>query len=102
MAVRSKEELLNSIKARIGDDTSDEALALVEDISDTYDDMETKVTQSGDWKQKYEDNDKEWREKYRDRFYSGVDSTDVKRKLETEPETEETKPMNFEDLFKTE
>ena len=31
--VRSKDEILASIKSRIGDDTSDEAIALIEDIN---------------------------------------------------------------------
>ena len=35
MAVLSREQMLERIKQRIGEDTSDEALKLIEDISDT-------------------------------------------------------------------
>ena len=70
MAIRSKEELMESIRARIGDDQSDEAIALLEDIDDTYTDMETRANGDGeDWKTKYETNDAAWRQKYRDRRY---------------------------------
>lgn len=99
MAVKSKEDILNALKQTFGDDTSDETLSLIEDVSDTYDDMSSKVQESGDWKSKYEENDKAWREKYRDRFYSKpIDEAEPETELETEP----NKPRNFEDLFKTE
>ena len=68
MAVRSKDEILATIKDRIGEDTSDEALALIEDINDTYDDLDARISEAGDWKTKYETNDAEWRQKYKERF----------------------------------
>ena len=43
MAIKSKEELLASIKNRFGEDTSDDALSLYEDLSDTITDFENKV-----------------------------------------------------------
>lgn len=96
MAVRSKEELMESIRARIGDDQSDEAIALLEDIADTYTDMETRANGGGeDWKTKYETNDAAWRQKYRDRFFGkGPDKDD---ELDAQ---QETKPMTYEELFK--
>lgn len=96
MAVRSKEELMESIRARIGDDQSDEAIALLEDIADTYTDMETCANGDGeDWKTKYETNDAAWRQKYRDRFFGkGSDQND---ELDAQ---QETKPMTYEELFK--
>ena len=47
MAVRTREEILNSIRARIGDDTSDEAISLVEDVTDTLADMENRAKSVG-------------------------------------------------------
>lgn len=95
MAIRSKDELMNSIRGRIGDDTSDEALALIEDIQDTIIDFENRANGDGtDWKKKYEDNDKEWRTKYRDRFFSGGVTDD-----NDEPPTA-PKKLTFDELFK--
>ena len=95
MAVRTIEEILEQVRTRLGDDTSDEAIALVEDISDTISDYETRANGDGtDWKSKYEENDKEWRKKYRDRFFNG--GTDDNNDNGSEPDE---KPLTFEELF---
>ena len=94
MAVRTKDELLEIIRGRIGDDTSDETISFIEDITDTLSDYEEKATNSDteDWKTKYEENDKMWREKYRERFFS--------KEVEKEDEDEdEVKSLSYDDLF---
>ena len=69
--IKSKEELLATVSARFEGDTSDEAISLFEDLSDTLTDMETKANGDGtDWKAKYEENDAEWRKKYKERFFN--------------------------------
>ena len=70
MAVQNKETLLEKLKDKIGEDTSDQAIALIEDVSDTIDDMNNRLTESGDWKTKYEENDAAWQQKYKDRFFN--------------------------------
>lgn len=97
MAVKTKEELLESIKGLLADDASDESIALLEDISDSFDEQKTK-TETEDWKKKYEENDREWRKKYRDRFFS-TGSEDVPQPRELQPEPDNS-PKKFEDLFK--
>lgn len=96
--VKTKEEILNSIKDILKDDTSDTALSLIEDLSDTLDNNAS--SDETDWKTKYEENDAQWRQRYRDRFFSKPaqeeDDTD-------DPEPEETNdPKTFSDLFKGE
>lgn len=96
MAVRTREEILNSIRTHIGEDASDEALALVEDLTDTITDYENKANNDGqNWKQRYEENDAAWRKKYRDRFFSGSSDVD-----DDEPEPTKKKNYTFENLFK--
>lgn len=97
MSVKTKDELMNALKERIGDDTSDEALALIEDFDDTINDYESKTSDSTDWKTKYEQNDAEWRQKYRDRFFTKSVSED-----EPDEDEEIKEPMKFSDLFKGE
>lgn len=98
MAIKSKEELLASIKARFGGDTSDDALSLYEDLSDTISDFETKAKGDGkDWKAEAERIDKEWREKYRDRFFNGASEEDNREDFFEPPDRKQYK---FEDLFK--
>lgn len=99
MAVKTKDELMGAIRARIGEDKSDEAISLVEDISDTFDDFQSKATSDGtDWKAKYEENDATWRQKYRDRFFNNSDTKDD----EMEDEGEEIKTLTYDELFKEE
>lgn len=100
MAVLSKEKLLESVSERFKDDTSDEALSFIEDITDTL----NSYVSGEDWKTKYEENDAAWRERYKERFFS----TDVeKQKDETVNVSEETvdesenEPSKYEDLFET-
>ena len=96
MAIKSKEELLKKLNTLIGDNSNDENIEILEDISDTLDDYENKTADQTDWKTKYEQNDAEWRKKYRDRFMSGEDIID-----EQEDDVEkDSKKLTFESLFK--
>lgn len=85
----SKEELIEKVKAYVGDRTDDETISLIEDISDSME-----VSDGGEnWKEKYEELDNEWREKYIARF--SEPSTDEEDELEVET----TESNSFEDLF---
>lgn len=100
MAVKSKEEILSTMKGLMGDNDSDDSLSFLEDVSDTYDDLEKQVSTMGDWKKKYEENDKSWREKYKERFFSKpVDEPDLGQ---TQDEPQDNRPKTFDDLFKIE
>lgn len=91
MAVISKEDLLRRISESIGDDNSDEALSLLEDVSDTIKDFEER--DSEDWKTKYEENDAKWRKKYRERFEN------VAPDIEEKEEKETIEVKSYDDLF---
>lgn len=96
MAVKNKDELLETIKAKVGDSTDDETISLLEDVSDTFSDLETRASGGDQWKTKYEENDKLWRERYTNRFFSKEPEPDPKLDPEPEPEVKKT----FSDLFK--
>lgn len=103
MAVTTKEQILAQVKAKFGDDTTDETIKLIEDISDTFDDLSKKPDDGVNWQAKYEENDKMWREKYRDRFFNtpaDPDSDDIGEPDNSNPEPEEGVKKTFEDLFK--
>ena len=96
MAVRTREQIIAQISARIGDDKSDEAIALMEDVTDTLSELESKVSGDGkDWKAEAERIDKEWREKYISRFSGGSSNDDDVN----EPNADEPKSYSFENLF---
>lgn len=93
MAVLDKEKFMERLKERIGEDTSDDALQFIEDMADTYNDLEERVGE--DWKTKYEESEKTWRDKYKQRFFTSTETV-----TETKEEEEETnKYKKFEDLF---
>lgn len=97
--VKTKDEILEAIKSRIGEDNSDETIAFLEDITDTLNDYEDKTKTDTDWKAKYEENDKEWRKRYTDRFFNN-DNGNGDNGSDEKDETEEPKtPTTFDELF---
>ena len=94
MAKLSKDELIEKIKKYVGDKKDDATIELIEDISDSIDSSDT-----DEWKQKYEENDKMWRDKYISRF---VEKKEDEPDTPTEHEEEEKECNSFEDLFKKE
>lgn len=104
MAVLSREDFFNRIRKQIGDDTSDESISFIEDVTDTYNALEQSSKDETDWKSKYEKLDEVWKKRYRDRFFDGNDDESVttpqsamtKQKENVEADGEK---RDFEDLF---
>lgn len=99
MAVVTKEQLLEAVKLTLGENTSDDAIKLIEDITDTIANYES--LNKEDWKTRYEENDKLWRQRYRDRFYSGETAPD-EPDSPADAEENETVILSYEQLFKEE
>ena len=68
MAIKSMQELIDGARALIGDNTSDDALSFMDDLSDTMSDYDSRSKDNTDWKTMYEENDASWRKRYADRF----------------------------------
>lgn len=89
---------MSAVKKIVGDNTDDDALQFVENMTDTYNELEQATAGSEDYKKKYEENDKAWREKYRNRFYS---PSEEDKKKENKPEHEEEEDdVTIDSLFK--
>lgn len=101
MAVLSKEEFMNRLKERIGEDTSDEAVSFIEDMTDTFNDMETRTSGNSDeqWKQKYDELDKSWRKKYKDRFFNSETTPEQTKDAQEEDVKDDGEEKTFADLF---
>lgn len=94
MAVKTREEILESLRGRFGDEPTDEDITMLEDITDTFTDLEEKTSDATNWKNKYEENDKAWKKKYSERFFNK--EVDVPNDKD-EPDD---KPMKtYDDLF---
>ena len=96
MAIKSSEDLLKSLNTLIGDNSSDDNLAILEDVADTLKDYEEKTADQTDWKTKYEQNDADWRKKYKERFLSGETIKDEQE----EDVKKDSKTLTFDSLFK--
>ena len=105
----TKEELIEKFKNYAGEDvTSDAAIELLEDISDSVE-VEKEETEEGegreDWETKYKELDESWRKKYAERFSEpGDKEKEPEEEKEEEEETEETEEeraenVTYEDLF---
>ena len=92
MAIKSIEDLIGQANALMPDNTSDEYLSFVEDITDTVN-----ANANNEYnKEKYDALDAQWRQRYKERFLSGKPD-------EQEEEEEETpKKLTYESLFKEE
>lgn len=101
MAIRTREEILESIRNIVGDSTDDNTLQVLEDVTDTFTDFENKTANQTDWEAKYKENDEGWRKKYAERFYTGEPTVPPKT---DEPVIDEPddKPTRFDELFTTE
>ena len=95
MAVRTTQEIIDALKSSFGESPDDTQLAMLEDVSDTFTDLNERSGE--DWKTKYEENDKAWRKRYTDRFSGKADPVQDQGADEPEP-----KPITYESLFKTE
>ena len=101
MAVLSKEEYMNRLKERIGEDTSDEAMSFLEDMTDTFNDFETKSSGVNDeqWQTKLDELDKSWREKYKARFFNSESTPDEAKRDQEKDVKKDSSEKNYEDLF---
>lgn len=92
MAIRTMEELRNAVDIILNERTDDDALAFIEDFTDTIGELEKRVNENVNWKEKFEQNDREWREKYRKRFFEGNDDEEIE-------ETVVTEKRSYDELF---
>lgn len=105
MAVLNKEEFFNAVNDRVGTDTTDEALAFLENMTDTYNSLEKagQDEEQEDWKKKYYENDEAWRIKYQRRFNGGgaLDTFGGEGGSNSEPAEKEVTPetITIDDLF---
>ena len=101
MAILSREDYLERLNTLVGEDNTDEALQIIEDFTDTFDNLSTQNDNNDNenWKQKYEELDATWRQKYRDRFMnSQTTEEDVIEEQEDNVETD-GELKEYDELF---
>ena len=103
MPVLNRDEFFSRIRERIGTDSSEEATVFLEDMTDTFNDLENRANNSGgEWERKYHELDESWKSRYRHRFFNGG-STATFNDKESEDESDEYDPdsVTIENLFES-
>lgn len=74
--ILTRDEFFNRVSEFVGDRSDDAAIDFIEDMSETFDDMERRIADGGeaDYKKLLEENDRVWRERYKARFFNGKSS----------------------------
>ena len=94
--VKTKDEIMEEIRAYIGDRSDDQTIALIENISDTIDDYAA----HGDYDEKLMAVEAEWRRKYIDRFMNGGEQKNDAEVEKTEDEQKDkSEEIKIEDLY---
>lgn len=101
MAVLSREDFFARMQERLGNDTSDSSIAFLEDMTDTYNDLEKRACGDGvNWQKKYEENDAAWKAKYQHRFFSGGGYSNTEISASEPEERDKAESITVDDLFK--
>lgn len=100
MAILTRDEYFARLHDRLGEDTSDDGISFLEDMTDTYNDMETRASGDGvNWEQKYKELDESWKKRYRHRFFSGGDRGIPDSVASDEKEEYNPEEITVNDLF---
>ena len=90
--------LLEELRNVIGDRTDDDALALIERVSELesqgIDDLKNKITEL---ESQMKQLDEDWRKRYRDRFYEGEEKDE--EQIEEAGDEDESESIKIDDLF---
>ena len=102
MAVLKREEYFAKLQGILANNNSDEAISTLEDMTDTYNDLETRAngTSDSEWQRKYQELDEMWKKRYTHRFFNG-DNKGIPESVTEVNETEEYSPdeITVETLF---
>lgn len=90
---KTKDEIISDLTAFIGDNTSDEAIKLIENVSDSIEEN----TDNEYNKEKYEELDRQWRQRYIDRFNNEEKEED--KEIFDVDNSNDDKPLTYENLF---
>lgn len=110
MAIRKRDEIIESVRTRLGEAPDDDGMTLLEDLTDTFDDYDTRANVNIDeerraWEVEREnlmnqiaEVDRTWRTKYAERFSKSAETDSTE--FETQEDFEETnKDIKIDDLF---
>lgn len=104
MAIKSRDEIVNVVKSILGEAPNDDGIVLLEDLSDTLDDYETRAnidwqSERADLERQIQETDRAWRTKYAERFGEGKETNQTIEEQHQEVETVDAEEITYDDLF---
>ena len=100
MAILNRDEFFTALHNRVGSDSSEESIEFLENMTDTFNDLERRASGDGvNWEQKCKEIDEAWKQRYRHRFLNGsggVPNTIPK----SDPDEKDPEDVTISDLFK--
>lgn len=97
MSVLNRDDYINRLHTYVGEDSSDDAISFLEDMIDTFEDMENRTGDAAEWERRYNELDETWRKRYKHRFITGhsnIDQSDDPDETDLKPEE-----VEVDDLF---
>lgn len=105
MAVLNKDDFFSAISTMVGDNTSEEALQFIENMTDTYAALEETGNDArvAELEQQLKETNEAWSKRYKERFFSGgrVNALSSAEEIEDEQEAL-NEDIRIEDLFEEE
>lgn len=100
MAILSRDEFFNAVHTIVGTNSDESAISFMENMTDTYNDMEQRIRGgSEDWEKRYNELDEAWKQKYKHRFFNG-DNTYIPSEPKREDDGVNPLTLTINDLFK--
>lgn len=93
MSIINREQYMQNLQNLIGERDDEETLSMLADMTDTFDDMETRTSDSKEWEDKYNN----LKQEYKERFFTQDSSNNS---IIDEPDDEPEQKLTYEDLFK--
>ena len=102
MAVLTKEDYFKRLSEMVGTNTDDRAIKFIEDMSDTYENLERQISTNEDIESRVKEVDDKWRKIYAARFFSSNGGGRMPEEIDggTVPEDKGPEDITVEDLFK--
>lgn len=97
--VLERADFLSRIAQRVGDDTSEDAVKFVEDMTDTFDSLAASHITQAELDAAVREKDEEWRKRYRDRFFEGEKVEDALDDKDSDVEKDKSETVTIDDLF---
>lgn len=103
--LNTREDFMSRISTLVGDRNDDDTLAIIQDISDTYDNFSntTALTQA-DIDNAVAETENAWRERYKNAFFSGtpepLDNNPTSKPRVDPAKPDPSNPTSYDDIFK--